>query len=454
MEPLTVAELSTRGPQQIVELGKLPNGDAKRYDPTYPDFANFDDFLRGCAQAAKDGSQYDCLLASDRYKALAQRGVDAFALVKKLKAEVHTFTHPQLFYDAKIPELYVELKELSEIIRDDDHRTPRERSLEKFGAHMVDVPWPEATWVATTEEVVAMLIAISKTADDVVFNPNLFVDLEGRGLGATGTISLVQIDAEALFALYGVRLQGVIDIQLMDLATRDTMSKRNTVKSMHMVATTRLSNTNLADATIARFDHAKYWGVLAITEGYDVARAEVEKYCGDHKARRAAMKKIQAEQEKAQAAWVAANVAKCEADAAAFARGEDVTAAGLELLDGLSIAGPGSLTSPAEDADDLELPKFPDPFAIRPLPPMLVNYGKNDVFMLPQLFDHFLHHKHMSDEGRRVVEIESAERLRYAQMPGGWHKNTGEGTCMNNAPEAIRNLQVGPVRAVRTVKKA
>ncbi|OQO05047.1 hypothetical protein B0A48_08067 [Cryoendolithus antarcticus] len=441
MEPLTAAELGTRGPQQIVELGKLPDGDAKKYDATYPGFANFDELLRSCAQAAKDGSRYDCLLASDRCKALVQRGVDAFAL---------------------IPELYVKFKEISEIIRDDDHRTPRERALEKFGAHMVDVPWSEATWVLTTDEVAAMVVAISKTADDVVCNPNLFMDLEGLGLGAKGTISFTTIaaiegkktslqsvfengeqkkclydcrsDAEALFALHGVRMQGVIDIQLMDLATRDTIANRIKVKSIHQVATTRLSNTNIAHATIARFDHAKYWGVLAITEGYNVARAEVEKYCGDHKARRVAIKKLKVEQEKAQAAWVAANLATCEADAAAFARGEDVTAAELAGLKELSIA---------------EQPKFADPFAIRALPPMLINYAKNDVFMLPELYDYLLHHKHMSDEGMRVAEVESAERLRYAQMPGGWHKNTGCG--MNNFPEAIRTLQVGPVKTVKKV---
>ncbi|KAJ4307242.1 hypothetical protein N0V88_000623 [Collariella sp. IMI 366227] len=76
--------------------------------------------------------------------------------------------------------------------------------------------------------------------------PSLYLDLEGVNLSRHGTISILQIysdtvpkvffdvrnDSDALFAHFGVRLSGVRDLQLMELAARSPGEPRRLVSGL------------------------------------------------------------------------------------------------------------------------------------------------------------------------------------------------------------------------------
>lgn len=175
--------------------------------------------------------------------------------------------------------------------------------------------------VDSNEGVVGLLSTLAKNIDLASSNsrdPALAIDIDGQNLGRDGTISLIQIliiekhqvflidvatlgaaafsntaataqstltlksffeannvpkllwdcrgDNDALYSLYGITMDCVFDVQLMDLATREELGERKTIKSFKHAAPQRL-HKELSQETHHSCTSVKEFGSLAFEKG-------------------------------------------------------------------------------------------------------------------------------------------------------------------------------------------
>ena len=206
----------------------------------------------------------------------AQRLADSarFAL-KKLDKILYKSMSPTLAQDLKLDEISSNFESCQARIREQQDKHPSTYMPGTCG--QVALPEPTPVMVDSREALAAMLVSMADALETPNAAADLSVDLEGYHLGRDGTISLVQIfvhatnvvylvhvavlgaaafsrpasvtsgrfkgmtltlktvlessavtklfwdcrsDSDALYHIYGVKLAGVVDVQLWDVATR------------------------------------------------------------------------------------------------------------------------------------------------------------------------------------------------------------------------------------------
>ncbi|OQO12265.1 hypothetical protein B0A48_02906 [Cryoendolithus antarcticus] len=498
--------------KRIISLESL--ADNPTLKKTIPTSMDFDGLLRECTMAFKTSFCPTSIFQTPAYEKLENQAESLVGALRNIKNGLHKHMTSHLVNDLKLHDMAVELYEMLLLIKNVDTRSPRERMREAMGHHMVDLPLPSATMVDSIEGLKEMLVAVVEGAKRTGDNPDLSVNAEGRKLGCDGTISMIQIfigsldhaylvdvatlgaaafttttaiddeqvslksiledsdrekvmfdcrgDAEALYALYGITLRGIHDIQLMDIITRNRGKSRASLKGMKQVTTQRLQNTTIANDTLSRFEAVKYWGVVAIQHGFDVAESEHEFYDGDWKARDKVLAKKKSDADRLLAQEIAANVYRCERELAERLRlcgskASDTSTNGMKNDSPVAVGAEGSpvssTSSPTLVPSDAEAPVLTtevstftpptDPFTIRPLPQSLVAYATNDVAYLLILYDHFATHRLMTDAAADIIKQETLDRLILSRMPGGYKKNSK--LAMNKVSPELKAFDNGVV---------
>nr|OQO20401.1 hypothetical protein B0A51_10491 [Rachicladosporium sp. CCFEE 5018] len=508
--------------KKIISLESLADNPALKQ--TRPIAMDFDGLLRQCTEAFKTSFCPTSIWQTPAYEKLENQADSLVGALRNMKNGLHKHMTSHLVNDLKLHDMAIDLYEILLLIKNVDTRSPRERMREAMGHHMVDLPLPSATMVDSVAGLEEMLVAIVEGAKRTGDNPDLSVDAEGRELGCDGTISMIQIfvgsldhaylvdvatlgaavfttttaidddqvslksiledsdrkkvmfdcrgDAEALYALYGITLRGIHDIQLMDIVTRNKGKSRASLKGMKQVTTQRLQNIIIANDTLSRFEAVKYWGVVAIQHGFDVAESEHEFYDGEWKARDKVLAKKKSDADRLLAQEIAANVYRCERELAERLRldefeapesnnsepsSSDTSTNGMKNDSPVAVGAEGSpissTSSPTHIASDAiaplrttEVPTFTpptDPFTIRALPESLVAYATNDVAYLLILYDHFATHRLMTDAAADIIKQETLDRLKLSRMPGGYKKNSK--LAMNKVSPELKAFNNGVV---------
>ena len=194
-------------------------------------------------------------------------------------------------------------------------------------------------------------------------------------------------DGAMLKLLQGVSLDGVYDVQLMDLATRTTSGERKTTKSLCHAGPQRL-HRELDPVTHASWTTHKLFGKLTFARGHPNVQRVYDDTRGDYSA---AVKLLEARDQHVDPTLYA--------DGTATGRTTEITQ------------------------------EHGDPFLLRPIPEYLRTYAVDDVRFLPAMFEHFVEHRFWSDEwadrvwresGRRLSEGDVGWRVNHA--PAGWDK--------------------------------
>jgi len=226
----------------------------------------------------------------------AQRLADSarFA-IQKLEKVLYKAMTPTLAQDLKLDEISSDLARCLGRISEQQDKHPSAYLPGDSGE--VALPEPTIVMVDTRDALVEMLTSMAGALETPDAAAHLSVDLEGYHLGKDGTISLVQIflhatnvvylvhvavlgaatfstpvnavsgifkgmpltlkavlessavtklfwdcrsDSQALYHIYGVKLAGVVDVQLWDVATRGPSKERARVKSLHHAFTQRM----------------------------------------------------------------------------------------------------------------------------------------------------------------------------------------------------------------------
>jgi hypothetical protein len=194
-------------------------------------------------------------------------------------------------------------------------------------------------------------------------------------------------DGAMLKLLQGVSLDGVYDVQLMDLATRTTSGERKTTKSLGHAGPQR-SHRELDPATLASWTAHKLFGKLTFSRGYPNVQRVYDDTRGDYAA---AVKLLEVRDQDVEPTLYA--------DGTATGRTTEITQ------------------------------EHGDPFLIQPIPEYLRIYAVDDVRFLPAMFEHFVEHRFWNDEwadrvwresGRRLSEGDAGWKANHA--PAGWDK--------------------------------
>jgi hypothetical protein len=295
-----------------------------------------------------------------------------------------------------------------------------------------------------------MLISMAGALDTPNAAADLSVDLEGYHLSRHGTISLVQIfvhatnvvylvhvavldaaafstpvtvpsgifkgmpltlktvlessavtklfwdcrgDSDALYHLYGVKLAGVIDVQLWDVATRGSSKERARVKSLSHAFTQRMRR-DLSEATIKSWSLIKDAGKRAheASEYEEVEREYIE--------------------------------------------------AGGKLPEVTSSKRQDSVGSQDSDSDNgsLSKSKGKDAFAQSPLPPLMQAYAINDVRVLPLMLEHFtIKHRFWNDDWQVRVCTASEDRIEEGISPR-FNASAAASGVKNEAPAGWKDV--------------
>ena len=245
----------------------------------------------------------------------AQRLADsARHAIQKLEKVLYKTMTPTLAQDLKLDEMSSDLARCLGRIHEQQDKHPSTYLL--GGSGEVALPEPAIVMVDTRDALVDMLVSMRGVLDSPNAAAHLSVDLEGYHLGKEGTIFLVQVflhatnavhmvhvavlgatafstpvaatngmfkgmpltlkavlesstvtklfwdcrsDSQALFHLYGVKLAGVIDVQLWDVATRGSSKERARVKSLHHAFTQRMRR-DISEADIKSWSLVKETG--------------------------------------------------------------------------------------------------------------------------------------------------------------------------------------------------
>jgi exonuclease 3'-5' domain-containing protein 1 len=377
----------------------------------------------------------------------AQRLADSarFAVQKLEKILYKTMT-PTLAKDLKLDEISAGLDGCLARIREQQDKHP---STYLPGAcDEVALPDPMPVMVDFRGALTDMLISMAGALDTPNAAADLSVDLEGYHLSRHGTISMVQIfvhatnvvylvhvvvlgadafstpvaaasgifkgmpltlktvlessavtklfwdcrgDSDALYHLYGVKLAGVIDVQLWDVATRGSSKERGKVKSLSHAFTQRMRR-DLSEAAI------KSWSLIK-----DVGKRA-------HEAN---------EYEEAEQWYIQA---------------------GGKLPEDTSSKRQDSVGSQDSDSDNESHSKGKDAFAQSPLRPLLQAYAVNDVRVLPVMLEHFtVKHRFWNDDWQVRVCTASEDRIEEGISPR-FNASAAASGVKNEAPAGWKDM--------------
>jgi exonuclease 3'-5' domain-containing protein 1 len=368
-----------------------------------------------------------------------------FAIQKLEKVLYKTMT-PTLAKDLKLDEISAGLDGCLARIREQQNKHP---STYLPGAcDEVALPDPTPVMVDSRGALTDMLVSMAGALDTPNAAADLSVDLEGYHLSRHGTISLVQIfvhatnvvylvhvavlkaaafstpvaatsgifkgmpltlktvlessavtklfwdcrgDSDALYHLYGVKLAGVIDVQLWDLATRESSKERAKVKSLSHAFTQRMRR-DLSEATIESWSLIKDAGKRA------------------HEA---------SEYEEAEQWYIQA---------------------GGKLLEVTSSKRQDSVGSQDSDSGNESPSKGKDAFAQSPLRPLLQAYAVNDVRVLPVMLEHFtIKHRFWNDDWQVRVCTASEDRIEEGISPR-FNASAAASGVKNEAPAGWKDV--------------
>lgn len=317
-----------------------------------------------------------------------------FAIQKLEKVLYKTMT-PTLAQDLKLDEMSSDLARCLGRIREQQDKHPSTYLPGACGE--VALPEPSITMVNSRGSLKDMLVSMASALKTANAAADISVDLEGYQLGKDGTISLAQIfvhatnvvylvhvavlgaaafstpvaavsgifkgvlltlktvlessavtklfwdcgsDSQALYHLYGVKLAGVVDVQLWDVATRGSSKERAKVKSLHHAFTQRMRR-DISETEIKSWTLIKDAGTRTdCQDGYDEAER-----------------------------WY--------------------VQAGGQLPDDTSSKRRDSVGSRDSGSDNETPSKGKDVFAQSPLRPLMQAYAVNDVRVLPVMPEHY-----------------------------------------------------------------
>nr|OQO20382.1 hypothetical protein B0A51_09969 [Rachicladosporium sp. CCFEE 5018] len=465
--------------KKIISLESLADNPALKQ--TIPTAMDFDGLLRQCTEAFKTSFCPTSIWQTPAYEKLENQADSLVGALRNMRNGLHKHMTSHLVNDLKLHDMAIELYEMLLLIKNVDTGSPRERMREAMGHHMVDLPLPSATMVdsvAGLEEIWDVMgqsiIRIFVGSLDHAY----LVDVATLGAEAFTTttaiddeqVSLKSIleasdrkkvmfdcrgEAEALYALYGITLRGIHDIQLMDIVTRNKgkiplarttpcpASKPSSIGASSRFSTDSTSQSQSTNSMTAT---------------------------GRRETKFSAKKKSDADRLLAQE--IAANVYRCERELAERSRldeseapesnnsdlsSSDTSTNGMGNdspvvvgAEGSSISSTSSPTHIPSDAIapvlTTEVPTFTpptDPFTIRPLPESLVAYATNDVAYLLILYDHFATHRLVTDAAADIIKQETLDRLKMSRMPGGYKKNSK--LAMNKVSPELKAFDNGVV---------
>jgi hypothetical protein len=355
----------------------------------------------------------------------AQRLADSarFAL-KKLDKILHKSMSPTLAQDLKLDEISSGLDSCQARIREQQDKHPSTYLPGTSGE--VALPEPTLVVVDSREALADMLVSMADALETPNAAADLSVDLEGYHLGRDGAISLVQIfvhannviylihiavlgaaafstpvsatsgrlngmpltlktvlessavtklfwdcrsDSDALYHIYGVKLAGVVDVQLWGVATRGPSKERTKVKSLSHAFTQRMKR-DVSEAAI------KSWSLVKDTghqthggESYDEAE-------------------------------------RCYVESGGKMPHDDSS----KRQDSVAGQEPDSVNEAPN--------KSKDAFAQSPLSPLMQAYAVNDVRVLPTMLEHYTtKHRFWNTERQVRVCAESEHRIEEGISP-------------------------------------
>lgn len=368
--------------------------------------------------------------------------------LKKLDQTIHKSMSPGIFLDLQLDEICKDLESLLQRTREQQDKLPK--SYLQNAPGVATLPDPALVFVDNLETLDSMLVSMSEDFNNDLGGRGWSIDLEGYHLSRQGTISLIQIfipsinivylihiatlgkeafttpastgsvdseaatlkaflestdltklfwdcrsDSDALYHLYGVKLAGVIDVQLWDVATRGTAKDRKKLKSLFHALTQRLKS-RLSGDTLDQWSLVKDAGIRAHQVNYD----EAEKYYLANGGTLPVVERVD------------------RSDSAVSIGTSDDTV-------GLGVG-------PAQ-------PSPKDAFAQNPFPPLLQIYAMNDVRVLPIMLDHFtVQHRFWTPEWEHRVRFESEKRAEDARLPEFIAANA---PVRNRAPEGWKDVE-------------
>ncbi|KAK5134115.1 hypothetical protein LTR08_006890 [Meristemomyces frigidus] len=373
------------------------------------------------------------------YKIYLQNATQARACIRKVRMDMHKFVlRPNFDSDDVFEDLCAFGGDL--VLRKRDKNTSRPPAkLEP----VTPMPEPTIDLVDGLDKVASMVDHIINLQDPKVSAPLLYVDCEGVNLGRNGTVTLMpcyvplanvvyvvdiqelgagafttpgtgthltfkdilegntvkkalfdcRCDSDALFFHYNVRLGGVTDVQLMDLATRRNETR---VAGLKSCMGRRL---NLPEDVKEECQMIQRWGGYAFKQGVEVADQLLE----DDKRVMIATNKWPSD--------------RCVLDVMTdkVARGEAMAAVN-----------------------------------IRPIPQMMEKYIVNDVVLLPALYQHYVAHQFFTEEWLGGSENSHSPALQnclggcdYFRCPREWMHRVEEETerrlSLSRSPDFVGN---------------
>ena len=355
----------------------------------------------------------------------AQRLADgARFAIKKLEKTLYKTMTPTLAKDLKLDEISADLARCLHIIDEQQDKHPSTYLPGACGE--AALPEPALVMVDSRGALEEMLVSMAGALDTPNAAADLSVDVEGWHLSRQGTISLVQIfvhatnvvylvhvavlgaaafsmpvaavsgifkdmpltlktvlessavkklfwdcrsDSDALYHLYGVKLAGVVDVQLWDIATRGSSKERAKVKTLQHAFTQRMKR-DLSEEAIKAWSLVKEAGCMTHGhEGYE----EAERWYVE---------------------------------------------AGGKLPEDTSSKRKDSVGSQDCDSDTKSPSKGKDAFAESPLRPLMQAYAVNDVRVLPVMLKHYtIKHRFWNTEWQARVCTASEDRVEEGISP-------------------------------------
>jgi hypothetical protein len=351
---------------------------------------------------------------------------------KKLERELHKIMAPTLALDLKLDEVSRDLDRCFSRIRDQQDKCPS--SYLPGACEEVALPEPTVVVVDSRDALVEMLVSMAEALKtrDAAADPSVY--LEGLRLREGTDISLVQIfvhasnivylvhvavlgaasfstsatiaaeasdsteltlkmvleasdvkklfwdcrsDANALFYRYDVKLAGVVDVQLCDIATRETRKERDKIKALCHAFPQRLARKIPAKAIEA-------WTLIK-EAGYRTHHGGIS-------------------YEETERLYIEAGGVIPQ-----FNTRND------------SIAGLGEGENKNYCKTDSKPKSYGEGlFAQNPIRPLMQAYAINDVRVLPVMLQHYTAHRFWNDKWETRVHDSSADRL-VEGMGEGYH---------------------------------
>jgi hypothetical protein len=387
-------------------------------------------------------------MESNEFIALKRLIESATHATKKAERTLYKSMTPTLRKDLGMDELRGAVENCLRIIDEQQDKHPSAYLPGACGE--VALPEPTPVMVDSQGALTEMLVSMAGALDTPNAAADLSVDVEGYCLSRHGTISLVQIfvhasnvvylvhvavlgeaafstpvaadsgifkgmpltlktvlessavtklfwdcrnDSDALYHLYGVKLAGVIDVQLWDLATREKRKERATVKTLSHAFTQRMRR-DISEADINAWSLVKDAGRRAHEASeYDEVEREYIK-------------------------------------------------AGGRLPEETTSKRQDSVGSQDSDSDNASPSqgKGKDAFAQSPLRPLMRAYAVNHVRVLPVMLEHFtIKHRFWNTEWQVRVCTASEDRFEEGISPK-FNAAFAEGGGKNEAPDGWRDV--------------